>query len=159
MAAGKSTVATILGAKLGWRIEDVDSLIETREQKTVADIFLTHGETYFRSAERTELHDLLRQRNMVVATGGGTFVDPDNIETINNDGMSIWLDVSLETVRSRLQPDGQRPLANEETSMEALYNTRRRSYQHAHLRLDANSTTSSELVEHILEWLRNLCSI
>ena len=52
MAAGKTTVARALAGRLGWRVEDVDQLIEARERRTVADIFARQGEPYFRTVER-----------------------------------------------------------------------------------------------------------
>lgn len=153
MAAGKSTVARALGARIDWRVEDVDSRIEARERRAVADIFATHGEARFRAVEREVLRELLPMRHTVVATGGGTFADPANRQLINADGASIWLDVSFETVVDRIPPDGRRPLAADRTTMEALYRTRQSAYRHAHLRLDADRAPAGELVERILEWL------
>ncbi len=153
MAAGKSTVARALGARIDWRVEDVDARIESRERSTVADIFATRGETYFRATERAVLRELLPLRHTVVATGGGTFADPGNRRIINADGASVWLDVSFQTVVDRIPPDGRRPLASDRTSMEALYRSRRAAYRHAHLRLDADRAPAGELVERILEWL------
>lgn len=153
MAAGKSTVAAALGGRLDWRVEDVDTRIEAREHSTVADIFATRGEAYFRAAERAVLQDLLPLRHAVVATGGGTFIDPANRRLINADGASVWLDVSVATVVDRLPSDARRPLAADRTSMEALYRARLPAYRHAHLHLDANRAATGELVERILEWL------
>ncbi len=153
MAAGKSTVARALGARIDWRVEDVDSRIEAREHRAVADIFATRGEARFRAIEREVLRDLLPLRHTVVATGGGTFADPANRRLINADGASVWLDVSFETVVDRIPPDGRRPLAADRTTMEALYRTRQSAYRHAHLRLDADRAPAGELIERILEWL------
>ncbi len=153
MAAGKSTVARALGARIDWRVEDVDSRIEARERRAVADIFATHGEARFRAVEREVLREMLPMRHTVVATGGGTFADPANRQLINADGASIWLDVSFETVVDRIPPDGRRPLAADRATMEALYRTRQSAYRHAHLRLDADRAPAGELVERILEWL------
>lgn len=153
MAAGKSTVAAALGRRLGWRVEDVDDRIEVREQQTVADIFATNGEQRFRKTERAVLQELLAMRHVVVGTGGGTFVDPVNRVAINRRGVSIWLDVSFETVIGRLPTDGRRPLANNRASMQHLFDARYAAYQHAHLRLDANRSPAGELVERILDWL------
>ena len=83
MAAGKTTVARELAARLGWRAEDVDELIEARERRTVADLFARQGEPYFRGVERDILRLLLPLRHVVIATGGGTFVDQDNRAAIS----------------------------------------------------------------------------
>jgi shikimate kinase len=100
MTAGKSTVARALATRLDWRLFDLDLEIEARERKAVAEIFATRGEARFRELEREALARLVPVRHAVVATGGGTFVDPFNRAAILADGCSFWLDVSFN-VRSR----------------------------------------------------------
>lgn len=153
MAAGKTTMARALGARLQWRIEDVDELIEARERRTIADIFTREGEVYFRAVEREVLADLLPLTHAVVATGGGTFVDPENRARINSTGASIWLDVPFDAIVERLPPDNRRPLAADRAQMERLYLARSVAYRQAHLRLDAGRAPMGELVERTLEWL------
>ncbi len=102
MAAGKTTLARALARRLDWRAVDIDELIEQREHLSVAEIFARHGEAYFRAAERAVLAEQLAPRHLVVATGGGTFADPQNRAAINRDGVSVWLDVPLDRVIARL---------------------------------------------------------
>ena len=152
MGAGKSSVARALGRRMGWRVEDIDYQIEAREHQRVAEIFARRGEPYFRSIERAVLQDLLSQRHAVVATGGGTFVDPENRAAMLSDGAVAWLDVPLERVIERVPADGRRPLAADRVQMEQLYVRRRVSYSQAHVRIDA-SRPVPEIVERILEWI------
>lgn len=154
MAAGKTTVARVLAARLGWRAEDIDELIEARERRTVADIFARQGEAYFRGIEREILRLLLPLRHAVVATGGGTFMDPENRAAINLDGLSVWLDVPFEVVLSRLPADGRRPLAADRAQMERLFAMRQAAYAQAHLRIDAQHAPAEEIAEHIMDTLR-----
>ncbi len=151
MAAGKTTVARALAARLGWRAEDVDELIEARERRTVAEIFARSGEPYFRSVEREILRLLLPLRHAVVATGGGTFMDPENRAAMNMDGLSIWLDVPFDVVLGRLPADGRRPLAADREQMERLFVLRRTAYAAAHLRIDAQTAPPDEIAERILD--------
>ena len=151
MAAGKSTVARALAARLGWQAEDVDALIEARERRTIADIFQHHGEPYFRAVERDILKLLLPLRHVVVATGGGTFMDPENRGTINMDGVSIWLDVPLEELIARIPADGRRPLAADRAALERLYALRVAGYAGARFRVDAAGAPPEEVAERILE--------
>jgi shikimate kinase len=153
MAAGKTTLAQALGRRLGWRAEDVDMLVEARERRTVAEIFAREGEPYFRSIERQVIWSLLPLRHAVVATGGGTFVDPENRAAINADGLSVWIDVPLDTLLARIPLDGRRPLANDRVQMAMLYENRRLAYQQAQLRLDASRARSEELVDQLIEQL------
>ena len=153
MAAGKTTVARAIARRLGWRAEDVDELIEARERLTVADIFARRGEPYFRAVEREIVHLLLPLRHTVVATGGGTFMDPESQQAMQLDGASVWLDVPLETIVARLPSDGRRPLSADRTQMERLFAARQAAYARAQLRVDA--TGPAELVtERILEALK-----
>jgi shikimate kinase len=153
MAAGKTTLAQALGRRLGWRAEDVDMLIETRERRTVAEIFAREGEPYFRSIERQVIWSLLPLRHTVVATGGGTFIDPENRAAINADGLSVWIDVPFDVLLNRIPADGRRPLANDRVQMALLYETRRLAYQQAQVHVDASRARAEELVDQLIEQL------
>ena len=152
MGAGKTTVARALGRRIGWRVEDIDDRIEARERRTVSTIFAREGEPYFRQAERAVLGELIAERNVVIATGCGTFVDPDNREVMLRDGAVAWLDVPLLRVIERVPVDGRRPLAADRVQMEHLYALRRGAYALAHVRIDAGGPVD-EVVERILEWI------
>jgi shikimate kinase len=154
MAAGKTTVARALAKRLDWRAVDIDEVIEQREHLSVAEIFAQHGEPYFRAVERAALFDQLEERHLVVATGGGTFVDPQNRAAINHDGMSVWLDVPIDRLIARVPSDGRRPLAADRDEFERLYHARRLAYQHAHVRLDAGHAGVDALVEELVDRLK-----
>ena len=153
MAVGKTTLAQELSRRLGWRVDDVDQLIEARERRTVADIFAREGEPYFRSVERQVIYSLLPVRHTVVATGGGTFMDPENRAAINADGVSVWIDVPFEVLLDRIPADGRRPLAADRVQMAVLYESRRLAYEQAQIRLDATRSRVEELVEQLVERL------
>ena len=151
MAAGKTTVARALAERLGWRVEDVDELIEARERRPIADIFQKQGESYFRSVEREILRLILPLRHVVVATGGGTFMDPENRAAINADGVSIWLDVPLEELIARMPRDGRRPLASDRAVLDRLFTARTVGYAAAQVRINAAGARPEELAERIVE--------
>jgi shikimate kinase len=153
MAAGKTTVARALASRLDWQSADIDELIERRERLTVSEIFAKQGEAYFRAAERAVLLEQQVPRHLVVATGGGTFVDPQNRAAINGDGVSIWLDVPLDRAIARIPADGRRPLSADRAEFERLYHLRRAAYEYAHMRLDAGRAGVDALVEQLVDWL------
>jgi len=155
MAAGKTTVARALARRLDWQSVDVDELIEQRERQSVADIFAKHGEAYFRSLERQILAEQMAPRHLVVATGGGTFADAQNRAAINNDGVSVWLDVPLDRLIGRVPADGRRPLASDRAGFERLYYQRRAAYEQAHVRLDAGRASVDALVDQLVDWLEH----
>jgi shikimate kinase len=153
MGAGKTSVGRALAKRLDWRFVDVDEQIEQRERLAVAEIFQRHGESYFRGVERTVLADQVVLRHAVVATGGGTFVDPQNRAVIKADGVSVWLNVPLELVIARIPQDGRRPLAADRANLERLFQARRTAYEQAHLHIDAGRAPVESLVDQLVEWL------
>lgn len=153
MGAGKTTVGRALARRLGWQHADIDDLIERREHMTVAEVFARKGEPYFRAAERAVLMEQLPLRHAIIATGGGTFVDPQNRAIINQDGASVWIDVPLERLVARVPVDGRRPLAADRAEFERLYLLRRTAYEQAQLRLDAARSNVPGLVEQLVHWL------
>ena len=153
MGAGKTSVGRALARRLDWRFVDIDELVEQREHAPVADIFAKHGEPYFRGIERAVLADQIPIRHAVVATGGGTFVDPQNRAVIKGDGATVWLDAPIERVIARIPKDGRRPLASDRSKLELLFQSRRSSYEQAHLRLEAGRPAVEALVDQLVEWL------
>jgi shikimate kinase len=152
MGAGKTSVARALSRRLGWRAEDIDERIETRERRTIASIFAQQGEPHFRQLERQVLSELLPGRHLVVATGGGTFAEADNRALMLADGSVAWLDVPLQAVLNRVPVDGRRPLAADRAQLEQLYFRRQLTYAQAHVRIDGAQPIPA-VVERLLEWL------
>ena len=155
MAAGKTSVARALAKRLDWQAVDIDELIEQRERLTISEIFARRGEAHFRGVEREILLDQIGPRHRVVATGGGTFADPQNRAAINQDGVSVWLDVPLDRLIERVPADGRRPLAADRAGFERLYHQRRAAYEQAHVRLDAGRASVDALVEQLVDWLEH----
>lgn len=153
MGAGKSTVARRLAQRLHWDVEDIDARIEARERRDIPTIFRQEGEPYFRALEREELLALLPRRGVVVATGGGTFIDPANRALMLKDGAVIWLDAPLARLLERVPLDGRRPLAADRAEMERLYNQRLTAYQQAHFRLDTGRASVDAAVDQAADWL------
>jgi len=153
MGAGKSSLARELGRRLDWRVEDVDERIEARERQTIAEIFAAHGEAWFRAVERAVVRDLLAPRHVVVATGGGTFADPESRALITTDGAVFWIDVPMTQLVARLPLDGSRPLAANRPQFEQLYHARRLAYAQAHVRLDGARVSIGELADLVVDWL------
>ncbi len=151
MASGKSTLARALAHRMDWGVEDIDDLIEARERRTIAGIFAAHGEPYFRNIEREMIRLVQPMRHVVVATGGGTFADPENRALINLDGLSIWIDVPLDDLIPRSPLDGRRPLAANRAELERLYAVRVDAYRLAHVRIAPGAAPVDAVVDELLE--------
>jgi len=153
MGAGKTTVGRALARRLDWRFEDIDEYIERTEKRDIPTIFRQSGEAFFRTLERQTLADLLPMRGVVVATGGGTVVDPANRALMSRDGAVAWLDAPFARLADRIPSDGRRPLAADRAEMERIYNQRLAAYTQAHARFDVSRASVDEIVDHLTDWL------
>lgn len=115
MGAGKSTIARLLGQKLQISSIDLDSEIESRANLPISQIFSQKGEIYFRKLEHKVFVDLLEQPGKkIIALGGGTPCYSGNHLLMNQQGISIYLKASIDTLYERLQlTSGTRPLWDE----------------------------------------------
>ncbi len=154
MATGKSTVGRVLASELGWRFSDVDTEIESEQQTTIAQIFETHGEAVFRTLETDAIRRKVRQIQSghphVVALGGGAFLQPDNWELVRNNGITLWLDCSLQRINQRLVGNTTRPLAASPERVERLLEQRRPFYARADYRVEADCDDVEQITRRIL---------
>lgn len=154
MGSGKSTVGRLLADELGWSFADLDDDIQAKEKSTIPEIFETNGEAAFRELEAEALHERVRAvqrgRPTVLALGGGTFVNNENYELVENHGVTIWLDCPLDLVKTRVGAAGDRPLARDPAKLEELYHARRDAYARADYRVEVTSGGAAEVVARIL---------
>lgn len=111
MGTGKTYWCKKLAKKLKVGGYDLDFLIESHEERTIAEIFAEEGEAYFRRAESRILHWFKEKKSFVLATGGGTPCFHENMQWMNEQGITIWIDEPVEVLAARLQPEKEhRPL-------------------------------------------------
>jgi shikimate kinase len=109
--SGKSSVGRRLAAKLGLAFVDADAKIEEAAGgMSIADIFATHGEPYFRAGEAKVIARILESGRQVLATGGGAFVNPQTRAQIRAHGISVWLKADFAVLLRRIKRKDERPL-------------------------------------------------
>ena len=111
MAAGKTTLGRALAKELGLQFIDLDHYIECRYRCTVSQLFADRGEEAFRQIERNMLHEVAEFEDVIIATGGGTPCFFDNMEYMNAQGTTVFLEAAVEVIYTRLTiARVQRPL-------------------------------------------------
>ena len=130
--SGKSTVGVALAAHLQWPFVDTDALIELKESRKITDLFVEHGEEYFRSVEFETLKEVLQETSAVISLGGGAPISQPAQDAISSSNSTIvFLDVSLATAAPRVGFNRDRPLllGNPRAQWQALSDQRRPIYE------------------------------
>jgi shikimate kinase len=167
MGAGKSTVGGALADVLGWAFLDLDDEIERAGGKPIREIFRIHGEAHFREMETAALRTLLTDRSApaVIALGGGTFIQPGNVELLKTSGARVvFLQAPVAELFQRCQqgvpPDESwRPLATNFNLFNALYEQRLQQYSTAELAVCTSGKSAAEVAREIASSLRLVASM
>jgi shikimate kinase len=153
MGTGKTVTGKILAEKTGMRLVDMDALIQEREARSISDIFATDGEPAFRAMERTMTQELSKEQNLVISTGGGIVLNPDNIADFSESGLVVCLTASVDTIFDRLEHDTTRPLlsGDKKDQIRALLETRRPLYDAIPRQIDGDRFNPEERASEILK--------
>jgi len=110
MGSGKTTIGRRLARRLGYRFLDTDQFIEQEIGRTIAEIFASEGESYFRELETRVARRLPQLENTVIATGGGMPMTPGNLDLLKRAGPVVFLKADPEDIIQRLERDTRRPI-------------------------------------------------
>ena len=152
-ASGKSTFGKQLAPKINYIFFDTDEMIVEKVGKSISQIFTDEGEEYFRKMEREVLLRTINFKNAIVSTGGGAPCSYNNIDIINANGFSVFLDVSIDllTLRAK-QGKNQRPMFNNKSEKEIedfliiKLSERKFYYDQAHLKVNGDKINVDEFL-------------
>lgn len=155
MGTGKSTVGKHLAKTLGWSFVDTDVEIEELTGLSVSEIFRRHGETRFRSEERLLVRRLKERENYVIATGGGTVLNPQNWEELAQSGVMITLYAPLDEIYERIGYRNDRPLLRgDREEIEERWAERQPIYRQADWIIDTTDMGIDEVVQEIIHVIK-----
>lgn len=146
---GKTTLGRLLAVKLGRPFFDADEVLETREGRTVGELF-AESEAAFRRAEARTVKYLAEQNSAVIATGGGVVKDPLNMEALKANGTIIFIDRSPEKIISCIQAGGRPLLASGTERIHALYEERISLYRKYCVHTVSNERTEDEALDALV---------
>jgi len=160
MGAGKTTVGRALARRLRWKFLDLDDVIEQREHMTVGEIFASSGEAAFRRMESAALTALLQDRvagsDLILALGGGAFVQKQNRDALNSAGaITVLLEAPVEELRRRCQAERKvRPLAQQDERFNELLAARRADYALARFAVQTLDRSIDQVTDEIEQLLK-----
>lgn len=166
MGAGKTTLGKAFARELGLSFIDLDWYVEERFHQTISQLFAERGEAGFRRLERNMLHEVGDFENVVVSTGGGTPCFFDNMDYMNAQGQTVFLDVDEDTLFRRLRvATSQRPIlqgkseAELRTFIREALAMRMPYYAQARYRFDGSRLESREQISESVERLREMLGL
>ncbi len=155
MGTGKTAVGKILAQELKFTFVDLDCYLEKKTGKPISEIFHTEGEEAFRQMERNIKYDAIpNSSNLVIATGGGFPVDPENQEWMQSRGLIFWLQAEPETILGRLKNTQQRPLLPQPVQVShirEILSKRTFVYKKANYYIQTDGKSVREIVREILK--------
>jgi shikimate kinase len=157
MATGKSSVGKRLAEVLGYDFLDMDAVIEAEEGISIPQIFSSRGEPAFRELESRMVDRIAERNSYVIATGGGTVVNPANLKKLKRCGILINLTAGVPTILARAGSGDDRPMlraADREERIRALMEQRAHAYAQADFSVDTSALTIDQVVQVIMDRLK-----
>ncbi len=157
MGSGKSTVGPLVAQRLGWRFVDVDDVIVDETGISITEYFARHGEAAFRELERSTVARLITEDALILALGGGAIEHPDtrNLLRTNPGTLLIHLEVELATTLARCQgTEDIRPVLADQANLASRYERRLPLYRTAHVSIASDALTPEQVVDAVLEAMR-----
>ena len=157
MGTGKSSVGRILARRLGREFIDIDRYLEEKEKRKIREIFEKEGEPYFRSIEKEAVRHWAQKRGVVITTGGGAVMDPDNWSALKEGGLLVTLLASPVVIYDRVKNSKNRPLLKDRQDLKAeiaeMLAQRKPYYEKSDYYFDTDGKTASQVARMILRVL------
>lgn len=159
MGVGKTSLGKLLAQKLGCGFIDLDEKIEHDANLTIPQIFEKYGEKYFRELEKASVKEVCTKKNIIIATGGGTVKDEENLQLLKNSGVIICLTTEPEEIFRRTARRGERPVldggGNERLeTIKKLLAEREKFYSQADFNIDTTNWSPLQIVNDICEKIK-----
>ena len=153
MGSGKTTIGKSLSQRLNMQFADIDDIIEKKNGLSISMIFENKGEKTFRQEEEVESKNALKRSNIIIALGGGAFINKNIRDEIKKNSVSIWLDLDVEMLYKRVNLNQKRPLLKNSSKEESkkIYNDRKKIYSLADFKIQCTLKNKDQIINEIVK--------
>ena len=153
MGSGKTTIGKSLSQRLNMQFADIDDIIEKKNGLSISAIFEQRGEKTFRQEEEEESKNAIKRSNIIIALGGGAFINENIRDEIKKNSVSIWLDLDVEILYKRVNLSQKRPLLKNSSkeNLKKIYNDRKRIYSLADFKIQCTLKNKDQIINEIVK--------
>ncbi len=153
MGSGKTTIGKSLSQRLNMQFADIDDIIEKKNGLSISMIFEQRGEKTFRQEEEVESKNALKRSNIIIALGGGAFINKNIRDEIKKNSVSIWLDLDVEMLYKRVNLNQKRPLLKNSSKedLKKIYNDRKKIYSLADFKIQCTLKNKDQIINEIVK--------
>ena len=158
MGVGKTSIGKDLSYKLNMEFIDIDSIIEKKLSLSISEVFKKKGEKFFRDIEEKETINYLNEKKVVIALGGGAFMNEKIRDESRKKGISFWLDLDSKVIFQRIKVNMKRPLLDNnrsENEVKKLCKSREKTYSLSDFRIDCNAKNRNQIIKEIVDIYEN----
>ena len=154
MGVGKTRIGKYTARRLKINFFDIDKLIEKKNEMKITEIFKTKGEIYFRKEEEfVTIKYLNNKKESIISLGGGGFINDKIRKKVLSECTSVWLNVNLETIYTRLKNSKKRPLIynNNQNNIDKIFMERKKIYSLADHEINCDNLNLNQTTNKIFK--------
>ena len=153
MGVGKTGIGKYVARRLKINFFDIDKLIEKKNKMKITEIFKTKGEIYFRKEEEFVTIKYLNKKGSIISLGGGGFTNDKIRKKVLSECISVWLNVNLETIYTRLKNSKKRPLIynNNQNNIGKIFMERKKIYSLADHEINCDNLNLNQISNRIIK--------
>jgi len=158
MGVGKTGIGRYVARRLKINFFDIDKLIEKKNEMKITKIFKTKGETYFRKEEEFVTIKYLNKKESIISLGGGGFINDEIRKKVLSECISVWLNVNLETIYTRLKNSKKRPLIykNNQNNISKIFMERKKIYSLANHEINCDHLNLNQISNRIIKFYEEI---
>ena len=157
MGSGKTTIGSLVSKKLNLNFFDIDEHIETKIGEKISKIFDKKGEKFFRDIEEKTTLEILKKKNIVIALGGGAFINANIRREVLKNHISFWLKLDDKTILKRINKNSKRPIAYNLSANKLIELIKKRTeiYSKALYSIKCDNMSKTDIVKKVINIYEN----